>query len=239
MFYFCEILLGLEYLHAQKVLYRDLKPENCLLDAAGHVRLTDFGLSKDSAPDDGAFTSFVGTAGYLSPEMVSRQGHGFPLDFYCLGCLLYCLLTGSPPHYDGDYKVMLQRRVRGEPCTFPGFVPEDVQSLILGLLATNPEDRLGSRGGAVEVKDHPWVADVDWTLVYRREPQPCFPNFPPVTPEPDAVLNFAPEFTSQEAPEHLSSLAGEPGAARHSCVDGFSKDTDVCDAELRSVNTPA
>ncbi|CAE8636221.1 unnamed protein product, partial [Polarella glacialis] len=104
MFYFCEILLGVEYLHSQQVLYRDLKPENCLLDDDGHIRLTDFGLSKDNLTQSALFTSFVGTAGYLSPEMVARQGHGYPLDYYCLGCLLYCLLTGSLPHYEGDYK---------------------------------------------------------------------------------------------------------------------------------------
>lgn len=116
MFYFCEILLGLEYLHAQNILYRDLKPENCLLDAGGHIRLTDFGLSKDNLSESKLFTSFVGTVGYLSPEILLQRGHGIPLDYYCLGCLLYFLLTGSLPHYDGDYKRMAQRRVKGEEC---------------------------------------------------------------------------------------------------------------------------
>ncbi|CAE7864837.1 RPS6KA, partial [Symbiodinium necroappetens] len=101
------------------VLYRDLKPENCLLDDEGHIRLTDFGLSKDGLTNSAVFTSFVGTAGYLSPEMVARQGHGLPLDYYCLGCLLYCLLTGSLPHYEGDYKAMIQKRVKGDPVQFP------------------------------------------------------------------------------------------------------------------------
>merc|ERR1719421_2383607 len=152
MFYFCEILLGLEYLHTQNILYRDLKPENCLLDAEGHIRLTDFGLSKDNLTHSALFTSFVGTAGYLSPEMVARQGHGFPLDYYCLGCLLYCLLTGSLPHYEGDYKAMIQRRVKGEPCAFPSWIKPDAQTLLNGLLAPDPEARLGSRRGAIDIK---------------------------------------------------------------------------------------
>ena len=179
-FYFCEILLGLEYLHSQQILYRDLKPENCLLDDEGHIRLTDFGLSKDNLTNSALFTSFVGTAGYLSPEMVARQGHGLPLDYYCLGCLLYCLLTGSLPHYEGDYKVMIQKRVKGEPVQFPPWVSQDAQTLLVGLLQPDPADRIGTKLGALEVKEEAWVGEVDWNKVYRRVPQDCFPNFPPV-----------------------------------------------------------
>jgi len=227
MFYFCEILLGLEYLHSQQVLYRDLKPENCLLDDNGHIRLTDFGLSKDSLTQSALFTSFVGTAGYLSPEMVARQGHGYPLDYYCLGCLLYCLLTGSLPHYEGDYKAMIQRRVKGEQCAFPPWISATAQDLLKGLLAPDPADRLGSQRGAIEVKEHPWLMEVDWTRVYRREPQPCFPNFPPVRPKRDTAANFASEFTTQPAPEDLRGfsreLADTPNVSAHPPVEGFSQ----------------
>lgn len=223
MFYFCEILLGLEYLHSQQVLYRDLKPENCLLDDDGHIRLTDFGLSKDNLTQSALFTSFVGTAGYLSPEMVARQGHGFPLDYYCLGCLLYCLLTGSLPHYEGDYKAMIQRRVKGEPCSFPPWITPDAQRLLNGLLAPDPCERLASTHGAIEVKDMPWLQEVDWTRVYRREPQPCFPNFPPVKPKLDIAANFASEFTGQRAPQDLKGFSCESDATPHASVEGFSQ----------------
>jgi len=225
MFYFCEILLGLEYLHSQQVLYRDLKPENCLLDDDGHIRLADFGLSKDNVTESAACTSFVGTAGYLSPEMVARQGHGYPVDYYSLGCLLFSLLTGSLPHYEGDYKVMIQRRIKGEQCTFPPWISDNAQDLLKGLLARDPMERLGSDRGAIEVKEHPWLADVDWTRVYRRQAQKCFPNFPPVQPKQDIKANFASEFTAQPAPEDLRGFSREPDAANmtaHSPVDGFS-----------------
>jgi serine/threonine protein kinase len=222
MFYFCEILLGLEYLHSQQVLYRDLKPENCLLDDEGHIRLTDFGLSKDNLTQSKLFTSFVGTAGYLSPEMVARQGHGFPLDYYCLGCLLYCLLTGSLPHYEGDYKAMIQRRVKGEPCAYPPWITGEAQRLLNGLLAPDPCERLGSTG-AMEVKDMPWLHEVDWARVYRREPQPCFPNFPPVKPKGDTAANFASEFTGQRAPQDLHGFSYEQDATAHAAVEGFSQ----------------
>jgi len=227
MFYFCEILLGVEYLHSQQVLYRDLKPENCLLDDDGHIRLTDFGLSKDNLTQSALFTSFVGTAGYLSPEMVARQGHGFPLDYYCLGCLLYCLLTGSLPHYDGDYKAMIQRRVKGEQCAFPPWISANAQDLLKGLLAPDPADRIGSQRGAIEVKEHPWLVEVDWTRVYRREEQRCFPNFPPVKPKRETAANFASEFTAQPAPEDLRGFSREAAdgskIAAHPPVEGFSQ----------------
>eukprot|EP00928_Gymnodinium_smaydae_P034812 TRINITY_DN2458_c0_g1_i2.p1 TRINITY_DN2458_c0_g1~~TRINITY_DN2458_c0_g1_i2.p1 ORF type:complete len:616 (+),score=112.04 TRINITY_DN2458_c0_g1_i2:209-1849(+) len=228
MFYFCEILLGLEYLHSQQVLYRDLKPENCLLCDEGHIRLTDFGLSKDNISQSGVFTSFVGTAGYLSPEMVARQGHGLPLDYYCLGCLLYCLLTGSLPHYEGDYKVMIQKRVKGEPCAFPLGLSGGSQHLLMGLLAPDPADRLGSQHGAIEVKEHPWLAEVDWARVYRRERQPCFPNFPPVKPKRETAANFSSEFTAQATPQDLHGFSlerdpHEPAAGAMPPVEGFSQ----------------
>lgn len=221
MFYFCEILLGLEYLHSQQILYRDLKPENCLLDDNGHIRLTDFGLSKDNLTQSALFTSFVGTAGYLSPEMVARQGHGFPLDYYCLGCLLYCLLTGSLPHYEGDYKEMIKRRVKGQQCNYPPWISRDAQSLLEGLLVPEPTERLGSQCGAIEVKEHVWVGAVDWLRLYRREEQPAFPNFPPIRPKADTGANFSSEFTAQHAPHDLRELS--EGEKAHPPVSGFSE----------------
>lgn len=226
-FYFCEILLGLEYLHSQQILYRDLKPENCLLDDDGHIRLTDFGLSKDNLTQSALFTSFVGTPGYLSPEMVARQGHGFPLDYYCLGCLLYCLLTGSLPHYEGDYKAMIQKRVKGEPCAFPPWISESSKQLLRGLLAPDPNERLGTKRGAMEVKEHVWLSEVDWTRVYRREPQPCFPHFPPVIPKREIAANFASEFTAQATPQDLRGFReGTEGHLPMPPVDGFSQVLD-------------
>jgi serine/threonine protein kinase len=196
-FYFCEVLLGLEYLHSRNILYRDLKPENILLDLDGHIRLTDFGLSKEepnanenlSTPDM-KFTSFVGTAGYLSPEMIKREGHGKPLDFYCLGCLLYVMLTGTLPYYQGNWDEMFAKRVTGDFLTFPPWVPEQARDMCNRLLDKNPQTRLGSRKGAREIKEHAWVRDMDWEKLFRKKISP------PIDPGKNAV-NFSPEFTEK------------------------------------------
>merc|ERR1719215_1364436 len=101
---------------------------------------------------------------------------------------------------------------------FPPWISPAGQDLLKKLLEPDPAERLGTKRGAVEVKEHPWLAQVDWMKVYRREPQPCFPNFPPVKPKPDTAANFSSEFTKQAAPEDLLKIS--EGAAPHPHVDG-------------------
>lgn len=219
-FYFSEVLLGLEYLHSRNILYRDLKPENILLDLDGHIRLTDFGLSKEEQCDeaghapqvaaDKKFTSFVGTAGYLSPEMIKREGHGKPLDFYCLGCLLYVMLTGSLPYYQGNWDEMFAKRVTGDYLSFPPWVPEQARDMCNRLLDKNPQTRLGSRKGAREVKDHAWVRDTDWEKLFRKKISP------PIDPGKNNV-NFSPEFTEKPVPKAaVNAVAPQEGANKQS-----------------------
>jgi serine/threonine protein kinase len=109
-FYFAEILLGLEYLHDRQIVYRDMKPENVLIDIDGHLKLADFGLSKTL--EDGELTnSFCGSPEYMSPEVLINEGHSFPVDFYALGAILFEMITGLPPHYDQDRDTMYRQIV--------------------------------------------------------------------------------------------------------------------------------
>ncbi len=195
-FYLCEVLLGLEYLHARNILYRDLKLENILLDEEGHVRLTDFGVSKLGKDSTDRFTSVVGTREYFSPEMIKREGYGKPYDFYCLGCVLYIMLTGSLPYFQGNWTEMYQKRVSGGVLRFPKGVPVLAMEMCARLLDRDPKGRLGSKGGAEEVRQHAWVADVDWEKVYSKQ------IAPPIIPKNNAD-NFDPEFTKRSVPEGM------------------------------------
>lgn len=118
-FYFCEILLGIEQLHQSNIMYRDLKPENILIDLDGHVRITDFGLSKDNFKKRDRAQSFCGSPEYMSPDMLSKEYHTRMVDYYSLGALLFELLTGLPPFYSHNRDEMYHNIVNKELTVFP------------------------------------------------------------------------------------------------------------------------
>lgn len=144
--YISEVILALESLHERNIIYRDLKPDNIVLDKQGHAMLTDFGLSKQNVKDgfEGA-ESFCGSVAYLAPEMLKKAGHGKVVDWYLLGVVLYELLSGWPPYYDDD-KDQLFKNIKHAPLTFPPYFSKTAMDLLSKLLHRNPQQRLGCKG---------------------------------------------------------------------------------------------
>ena len=97
-FYTTQIVLALEYLHENNIIYRDLKPENVMIGSDGYVKITDFGLSKRDVKGEKDATSMCGTPEYFAPEVLSKQGHGKTVDWWTLGCFIFELFTGNPPY---------------------------------------------------------------------------------------------------------------------------------------------
>ena len=193
-FYAAQIILALEYVHKRDVVYRDLKPENVLLDQRGNVRLTDFGLSKEgvSHHSPGA-NSFCGTPEYIAPEVLLKQGHGRAVDWWSLGALLYEMLAGLPPFYSRNREIMFEKIMKAD-LSFPPHVSEKAKDLLSHLLVRDPKQRLGSGDqDAEELKCHPFFRDVAWTDLYDGKVQP------PWTPTFVGSLDtsqFDQEFTS-------------------------------------------
>ena len=173
-FYIQEIILALDYLHTKDIVYRDLKPENVVLDAQGHIKLTDFGLSKEGVTDNISSKSMCGTPEYLAPEILEKQGHGKAVDWYTLGALMYEMLTGLPPFYTKDREKLFERIRKGD-LQYPSYLSAEARNLLEALLTRDPTERLGSGPtDAAEIKAHAFFTGTDWSAVEQRRYTPPF-----------------------------------------------------------------
>jgi len=192
-FYMAEMVLALDHLHRNLgVVYRDLKPENCLLDAEGHLLLTDFGLSKVAVEGEPC-KSILGTVEYMAPEAVQGHKYGFPVDWWSLGALGFDLLTGSPPFQANNHAKILEKIVKSK-LVMPYFLTPDAKDLLTRLLRKEPNKRLGANmpKDMLTIKKHRFFRKIDWVALAKREVEP--PIRPLVT-DPELAENFADEFT--------------------------------------------
>lgn len=170
LFYSAEIVSALAHLHSVNIVYRDLKPENLLLDKEGHVKITDFGFAKEVL--DKTWT-LCGTPEYLAPEIIQSKGHNKAVDWWALGVLIYEMLIGYPPFFDdnpfGIYEKILAGKVEW-PKTLDNSHAKD---LIKKLLVHDRTRRLGClKNGAEDVKAHKWFKGIDWDVVIQRKLKP-------------------------------------------------------------------
>jgi len=195
-FYAAEIGLGIEHLHNMGIIYRDLKPENVLVDSEGHIRLTDFGLSKEGLYLKGDKTNtFCGTPEYLAPEILSGSDYNNAVDWWAFGALIYEMLTGWAPFYEKDIQKMYQHKV-SRRIGVPDYVDPNAKHLLIRLLDRNPETRLTD---PKKIKAHPWFASLDWEKLYRKEIEP---PYKPAVPE-DSTAMIDTFFTSKNINEEI------------------------------------
>uniref|UniRef100_A0A8K9XF52 non-specific serine/threonine protein kinase n=1 Tax=Oncorhynchus mykiss TaxID=8022 RepID=A0A8K9XF52_ONCMY len=230
-FYLAELALALDHLHSLGIIYRDLKPENILLDEEGHIKLTDFGLSKESIDHENKAYSFCGTVEYMAPEVVNRRGHTTSADWWSYGVLMFEMLTGTLPFQGKDRKETMTMILKAK-LGMPQFLSSEAQSLLRNLFKRNPTNRLGAGpDGVEEIKRHHFYCTIDWNKLFRRE---LHPPFKPATGRPDDTFYFDPEFTAKTPKD---SPGVPPSANAHQLFRGFSFVAITSEEETQPLQT--
>lgn len=208
--YIAEMVLAIEYLHKNGIIYRDIKPENIMFGIDGHLKLCDFGLAKEIG-EDGLTTSFVGTPEYTAPEMVLKKPYGAPVDWWAIGILTYDLMNAQTPFAKENTMDMYTAIVKKEPRYTRDMDPV-TQDFIKMLLRKNPDER----PKADAIKAHKFFEGLDWQALYEKRIDPPFvPNINPIKPQ-----NFGSEFLKEKA---LDSYCPPPaGDGDDMYIVGFS-----------------
>ncbi|CCW67994.1 unnamed protein product [Phytomonas sp. Hart1] len=211
-FYAAEIGLAIGYLHSNNIIYRDLKPENVVLDKDGHCCLTDFGLAKANISANATTNTYCGTAEYQAPEILLGEEHGHAVDWWSLGIMLYEMLYGLPPFYNENENIM-HENILTQELSFNRFnitISPEAEDLLTRLLDRDPTKRLQD---LEEFKRHSFFKNIDFKLLYNRK----IPA--PFIPDPNTENNFDSIFTAQTLVME-DDTAAYTSAQNH--VDGFT-----------------
>ncbi|KAF7684335.1 Protein kinase C-like 1B [Astathelohania contejeani] len=189
--YACEILLGLEYLHKKCVIYRDMKLDNVLIGADGHVKIADFGLCKDEVGPYTITHTLCGTPDTIAPEVIISGGYTKDADWWSYGVVLFEMFEAEPP-FNGATDDEMSAAIINSDVIFRGETPDIAKNLILALLVKDPKKRLGcGEEDGDAIKKHPYFSDINWDDVYNKKITPVY------IPDDSVAANFDEEFTGE------------------------------------------
>ncbi|XP_058124788.1 serine/threonine-protein kinase N [Anopheles ziemanni] len=195
VFYAACVVLGLQYLHESKIIYRDLKLDNLLLDTEGYVKIADFGLCKEGMGFGDRTGTFCGTPEFLAPEVLTETSYTRAVDWWGLGVLIFEMLVGESP-FPGDDEEEVFDSIVNDEVRYPRFLSLEAIAIMRRLLRKNPERRLGSsERDAEDVKRQAFFRNIGWDDLLLRKVKP---PFVPTIRSPEDVSNFDEEFTSEK-----------------------------------------
>ncbi|XP_062821610.1 protein kinase C zeta type isoform X1 [Anolis carolinensis] len=201
-FYAAEICIALNFLHERGIIYRDLKLDNVLLDAEGHIKLTDYGMCKEGLGPGDTTSTFCGTPNYIAPEILRGEEYSFSVDWWALGVLMYEMMAGRSPfdlitdNPDLNTEDYLFQVILEKPIRIPRFLSVKASHVLKGFLNKDPKERLGCQPdtGFSDIKSHTFFRSIDWDLLEKKQ---ATPPFQPQITDDYGLDNFDTQFTSE------------------------------------------